>query len=154
MMLSTNSWYITSTWMQVRPPPPATYLFLFDVSFNAMETGCIWSFCMGVKKSHKSHNNIKTIRKKLTNTSHQPSTTTKIFIPLTSPSGYLELACEQLLENLESIPGDARKRICIMAVDSCVHFFNLSSDSTQPQVLSVPDLDGGWVGEWVWGREG
>lgn len=85
--------YVAPSEYLVRPPPAATYLYLFDVSFNAIETG------------------------------------------------YLQVACDMLLSELDSIPGDSRKRIGFMAVDSNCHFFNLSPELTQPQVFCLPDLD-------------
>ena len=83
--------------LQLRPPQPATYVFLFDVSHNAIQ------------------------------------------------SGYLKVACDLLLENLDGIPGDARTQVAFITYDSRVHFYCLSEDLSQPQMLIVSDIDGNVV---------
>lgn len=85
--------FIAPSEYMLRPPQPAVYLYLLDVSFNAIETG------------------------------------------------YLEMFCETLSDVLDRIPGDSRTQIGFIAYDSCVHFFNLDSGLSQPQMLTVSDVD-------------
>ncbi|KAI4883383.1 hypothetical protein NFI96_024742, partial [Prochilodus magdalenae] len=77
----------------LRPPQPAVYLFVLDVSHNAVETG------------------------------------------------YLNVLCQSLLENLEKLPGDARTRVGFLTFDSTIHFYNLQEGLSQPQMLIVSDID-------------
>ncbi|WAQ97426.1 SC24B-like protein [Mya arenaria] len=85
--------FIAPSEYMLRPPQPAVYLYLLDVSFNAIETG------------------------------------------------YLSMFCETLLDVLERIPGDGRTQIGFVAYDSAVHFFNLAEGLSQPQMLTVTDVD-------------
>ena len=57
-------------------------------------------------------------------------------------SGYLNVFCETLLDVLEKIPGDSRTQIGFIAYDSAVHFFNLAEGLSQPQMLTVSDVEG------------
>ncbi|XP_052264900.1 protein transport protein Sec24A-like isoform X2 [Dreissena polymorpha] len=85
--------FIAPSEYMLRPPQPAVYLYLLDVSFNAIETG------------------------------------------------YLSMFCETLLEALDRIPGDTRTQLGFIAYDSAVHFFNLAEGLSQPQMLTVSDVD-------------
>ncbi|XP_045213802.2 protein transport protein Sec24A-like isoform X2 [Mercenaria mercenaria] len=85
--------FIAPSEYMLRPPQPAVYLYLIDVSFNAIETG------------------------------------------------YLTVFCETLLDVLDRIPGDSRTQIGFIAYDSSVHFFNLAEGLSQPQMLTVTDVD-------------
>ncbi|XP_067896527.1 protein transport protein Sec24B-like isoform X2 [Heterodontus francisci] len=85
--------FIASSDYMLRPPQPAVYLFVFDVSHNAVE------------------------------------------------SGYLNICCQSLLENLDKLPGDSRTRIGFITFDSTVHFFNLQEGLSQPQMLIVSDVE-------------
>ncbi|XP_064595688.1 protein transport protein Sec24A-like isoform X2 [Liolophura sinensis] len=85
--------FIAPSEYMLRPPQPAVYLFVFDVSFNAVETG------------------------------------------------YLNVFCETLLDELDKLPGDARTHIGFIAFDRAVHFFNLAEGLSQPQLLTVSDVD-------------
>uniref|UniRef100_A0A4W3GBR7 SEC24 homolog B, COPII coat complex component n=1 Tax=Callorhinchus milii TaxID=7868 RepID=A0A4W3GBR7_CALMI len=85
--------FIASSDYMLRPPQPAVYLFVFDVSHNAVE------------------------------------------------SGYLNIFCQSLLENLDKLPGDSRTRIGFITFDSRVHFFNLQEGLSQPQMLIVSDIE-------------
>uniref|UniRef100_A0A8C1IM17 SEC24 homolog B, COPII coat complex component n=1 Tax=Cyprinus carpio TaxID=7962 RepID=A0A8C1IM17_CYPCA len=86
--------FIASSDYMLRPPQPAVYLFLLDVSHNAVE------------------------------------------------SGYLNVFCQSLLDNLEKLPGDTRTHIGFVTFDSTVHFYNLQEGLSQPQMLVVSDIDG------------
>ncbi|KAK7922234.1 hypothetical protein WMY93_009136 [Mugilogobius chulae] len=77
----------------LRPPQPAVYLFVLDVSHNAVE------------------------------------------------AGYLKYFCDCLLENLDSLPGDARTRVGFLTFDSTIHFYNLQDGLSQPHMLVVSDID-------------
>ncbi|XP_050390937.1 protein transport protein Sec24A isoform X2 [Patella vulgata] len=85
--------FIAPSEYMLRPPQPAVYLYLLDVSFNAIETG------------------------------------------------YLNLFCQTLLEEIDKIPGDSRTQIGFLAYDRSLYFFNLAEGLSQPQMLIVPDLD-------------
>ena len=50
--------------------------------------------------------------------------------------------CETLLDVLDRLPGDGRTQIGFIAYDSAVHFFNLDANLSQPQMLTVSDIDG------------
>lgn len=47
-----------------------------------------------------------------------------------------------MLEEMERIPGDARTMIGFMTYDQSIHFYNLDSDLSQPQMLIVSDVEG------------
>ncbi|XP_076844603.1 protein transport protein Sec24B isoform X2 [Brachyhypopomus gauderio] len=85
--------FIASSDYMLRPPQPAAYLFVLDVSHNAVE------------------------------------------------SGYLNVLCQSLLENLEKLPGDSRTRIGFLTFDSTIHFYNLQEGQSQPHMLVVSDID-------------
>ncbi|XP_060604694.1 protein transport protein Sec24A-like isoform X3 [Ruditapes philippinarum] len=85
--------FIAPSEYMLRPPQPAVYIYLLDVSFNAIETG------------------------------------------------YLTTFCETLMDVLDRIPGDSRTQIGFIAYDSSVHFFNLAEGLSQPQMLTVTDVD-------------
>ena len=77
-----------------RPPMPPTFIFLFDVSQPAVE------------------------------------------------SGYLGMATQALKGIIEedALPGGDRARVCFMAFDKNLHFFNLRSTMKQPQILTIMDV--------------
>jgi len=77
----------------VRPPQPPVYVFVIDVSYNAVASGMV----------HKT--------------------------------------CETILQTLDNLPGMGRTRIGFVTFDNTVHFYNLKSTLTQPQVLVVPDIN-------------
>ena len=85
---------LLSSLLQLRPPQPAVYLFVLDVSFNAVSTG------------------------------------------------YLQVFCQTLLDELERIPGDARTQIGFITFDSAIHFYNLAEGLSQPQMHVVSDVEG------------
>ncbi|CAD0198408.1 unnamed protein product [Chrysodeixis includens] len=77
----------------LRPPQPAVYLFLFDVSQLARE------------------------------------------------SGYLQVACDTLKANLDSLPGDARTQIGFICYDAHVHYYLMGEGLTRPKEMTVLDID-------------
>ncbi|XP_073680604.1 protein transport protein Sec24A isoform X2 [Garra rufa] len=85
--------FIAPSEYMLRPPQPAMYLYILDVSHNAVETG------------------------------------------------YLDVVCQSLLDNLDSLPGDARTKIGFITFDSTIHFYNLQEGLSQPQMLIVSDID-------------
>jgi len=89
--------YIAPSEYMLRPPQPAVYLFLFDITANAIESGYLFSFT------------------------------------------------EQLLVNLEQMPGDSRTQIGFMAFDSSVHFFEFFDPDKPPRELVIPDVDAPFI---------
>uniref|UniRef100_A0A3Q3WJG5 Uncharacterized protein n=1 Tax=Mola mola TaxID=94237 RepID=A0A3Q3WJG5_MOLML len=85
--------FIAPSEYMLRPPQPAVYLFLLDVSHNAVETG------------------------------------------------YLNVFCQSLLDNINSLPGDSRTKIGFITFDSTIHFYNLQEGLSQPQMLIVSDIE-------------
>lgn len=55
-------------------------------------------------------------------------------------SGMLATAVETIKECLDRLPGQPRTLVGFITFDSAVHFFNLKSSLSQPQMLCVPDL--------------
>ena len=89
--------FIAPTEYMVRPPQPAVYVFLIDVSHAAIQSGpwilVIWS----------------SLQEKL--------------IPV---SGMVATATRTLLENLDRIPNeDDRARVSILAFDTSLYFFSI-----------------------------
>nr|XP_033500810.1 protein transport protein Sec24A isoform X3 [Epinephelus lanceolatus] len=85
--------FIAPSEYMLRPPQPAVYLFVLDVSHNAVETG------------------------------------------------YLNVFCQSLLDNINSLPGDSRTKIGFITFDSTIHFYNLQEGLSQPQMLIVSDIE-------------
>ncbi|KAJ3208910.1 COPII subunit [Dinochytrium kinnereticum] len=57
-------------------------------------------------------------------------------------SGMIAVACKAILASLDGIPNtDNRTKIGIITVDSTLHFYNLSSTLSEPQMLVVADLE-------------
>ncbi|VDM67274.1 unnamed protein product [Strongylus vulgaris] len=87
--------FIAPNEYMLRPPQPAVYVFVLDVSAAAVEAGYLFAFS------------------------------------------------EQLLINLDQLPGDDRTQVAFVAVDSMVHFFQFSSGSRRlPKELIVDEVDG------------
>lgn len=80
--------------LQLRPPQPAIYLFLLDVSSIAQQ------------------------------------------------SGYLELVCSTLTDQLDNLPGDARTQVGVIAYNSAIHFYNIAEGFNQPHEVTILDVDG------------
>ncbi|CAB1413823.1 unnamed protein product [Pleuronectes platessa] len=85
--------FIAPSEYMLRPPQPAVYLFVLDVSHNAVETG------------------------------------------------YLNVFCQLLLENINTLPGDSRTKVGFITFDSTIHFYNLQEGLSQPQMLIVSDIE-------------
>ncbi|KAI9490579.1 hypothetical protein BDB00DRAFT_768538 [Zychaea mexicana] len=57
-------------------------------------------------------------------------------------SGMLATAARTILDSLDRIPNkENRTRVAIITVDSSLHFYNLSSDTGEAQMLVVSDID-------------
>ncbi|KAK5972298.1 hypothetical protein GCK32_001629 [Trichostrongylus colubriformis] len=86
--------FIAPNEYMLRPPQPAVYVFVLDVSAAAVEAGYIYTFS------------------------------------------------EQLLINLDQLPGDDRTQVAFVCVDSMVHFYQFSSGSRRlPRELVVDEVD-------------
>ena len=57
-------------------------------------------------------------------------------------SGMVATVARTILETLDRIPNDdGRTKVCLIAVDSALHFFSLTPNSTEPNMLVVSDLE-------------
>ncbi|SOV02105.1 Protein transport protein SEC24 [Ustilago sp. UG-2017a] len=57
-------------------------------------------------------------------------------------SGMVATAARTILETLDRLPNsDDRAKICIIGVDTSLHFFSITPESTEPEMLVVSDLD-------------
>ncbi|XP_047309230.1 protein transport protein Sec24-like At3g07100 [Impatiens glandulifera] len=56
-------------------------------------------------------------------------------------SGMLEVVAETIKSCLDNFPGSSRTQIGFITFDSTIHFYNMKSSLTQPQMLAVSDLD-------------
>jgi protein transport protein SEC24 len=88
------------------------YLFLLDVSHNAIQTG-EWRDLIFHAMSR-----------------------------VVSLQGYLRSFCDVLYENLTSLPGDARTQIGFITYDRHIHFYDLTDrQNGNFRVMVAPDLD-------------
>lgn len=85
--------FIAPSEYMLRPPQPAIYLFLLDVSSLAQQTG------------------------------------------------YLHTICSTLIEQLDSLPGDARTQVGFVAYNSAIHFYNIAEGYNQPHEITVLDVE-------------
>ncbi|GAB1864987.1 Protein transport protein Sec24B [Camponotus japonicus] len=85
--------FIAPSEYMVRPPQPAVYLFVMDVSRLAVE------------------------------------------------SGYLQIVCNTITEELSRLPGDSRTQVGFLAVDSALHFFSMPDNVSQPHEMIMLDID-------------
>ncbi|XP_041976127.1 protein transport protein Sec24A [Aricia agestis] len=85
--------FIAPSEYMLRPPQPAVYLFLLDVSQVARD------------------------------------------------SGYLQIACDTIKENLDQMPGDARMQIGFICYDAHIHYYLMSDGRSRPQEMTVLDID-------------
>ncbi|KAG2466617.1 SC24B protein, partial [Polypterus senegalus] len=104
--------FIASSDYMLRPPQPAVYLFVLDVSHNAVESGYLGVLCQSLLEN-------------LDNCWPVPHGR--------PPLNYLSLSSR--------LPGDARTRIGFVTFDSTIHFYNLQEGLAQPRMLVVSDLD-------------
>ncbi|CAL8469171.1 g8712 [Coccomyxa elongata] len=56
-------------------------------------------------------------------------------------SGSLPVVCQAIRDSLDSLPGNDRTQIGFLTFDSSLHFFNLKSSLSQPQMLVVSDIE-------------
>ncbi|EZA50413.1 Protein transport protein Sec24B [Ooceraea biroi] len=85
--------FIAPSEYMVRPPQPAVYLFVMDVSRLAVE------------------------------------------------SGYLQIVCNTITEELSHLPGDGRTQVGFLAVDSALHFFSMPDNVSRPHEMVMLDID-------------
>ncbi|XP_011648058.1 protein transport protein Sec24A isoform X2 [Pogonomyrmex barbatus] len=85
--------FIAPSEYMVRPPQPAVYLFVMDVSRLAVE------------------------------------------------SGYLQIVCNIITDELSRLPGDSRTQVGFLAVDSALHFFSMPDNVSQPHEMIMLDID-------------
>lgn len=111
---------------QLRPPQPAAYLFVLDVSHNAVESGYLKYLCESLLDNLD--------RLELLNTRTLPTHT-----PALTSSGLNLRGGGRLCLRL---PGDARTKVGFLTFDNTIHFYNLQEKLSQPQMLVVSDIDG------------
>ena len=85
--------FIAPSEYMLRPPQPAVYLFIFDVSRLAVE------------------------------------------------SGYLNIVCNIVAEEMSRLPGDGRTQVGFLAVNSAIHFFSMQENVSQPHQMIMLDVD-------------
>ncbi|KAL0102264.1 hypothetical protein PUN28_018655 [Cardiocondyla obscurior] len=85
--------FIAPSEYMVRPPQPAVYLFVMDVSRLAVE------------------------------------------------SGYLQIVCNTITDELSRLPGDSRTQVGFLAVDSAIHYFSMPDNVSQPHEMIMLDID-------------
>nr|XP_043609389.1 protein transport protein Sec24-like At3g07100 isoform X2 [Erigeron canadensis] len=56
-------------------------------------------------------------------------------------SGMLEVVAQTIKSCLDRLPGSPRTQIGFITFDSTIHFYNMKSSLTQPQMMVVSDLD-------------
>ncbi|KAL6978579.1 Protein transport protein Sec24A [Sarracenia purpurea var. burkii] len=56
-------------------------------------------------------------------------------------SGMLEVVAQTIKSCLDRLPGSSRTQIGFITFDSNIHFYNMKSSLTQPQMMVVSDLD-------------
>ncbi|GJS91478.1 transport protein Sec24-like protein [Tanacetum coccineum] len=56
-------------------------------------------------------------------------------------SGMLEVIAQTIKSCLDKLPGSTRTQIGFITFDSTIHFYNMKSSLTQPQMMVVSDLD-------------
>jgi hypothetical protein len=99
-LLQQNIWFFQqnpihiSHIIQLRPPQPPIYFFIFDVSSNAID------------------------------------------------SGYLHTFSEQLLMDLDKLPGNDRALIGFLGFDSALHFFYFHDPESEPKHIIEFDIEG------------
>ncbi|XP_046466052.1 protein transport protein Sec24A isoform X1 [Neodiprion pinetum] len=85
--------FIAPSEYMLRPPQPAVYLFVLDVSRLAVE------------------------------------------------SGYLNVVCNTIADELTRLPGDSRTQVGFLAIDSALHFFSMPDNVSQPHEMVMLDVD-------------
>ncbi|GLC34598.1 hypothetical protein PLESTB_001244000 [Pleodorina starrii] len=60
-------------------------------------------------------------------------------------SGMVAVVAAAIKASLDSLPGDERTLVGFITFDSSLHFYNLKSSLSQPQMLVVPELDDPFV---------
>ena len=55
-------------------------------------------------------------------------------------SGLVDVVAAQIKASLDDLPGAPRTQVAVVTYDASVHFYNLKSTLTRPQMVVVPDL--------------
>uniref|UniRef100_A0A7S1CB04 Protein transport protein SEC24 n=1 Tax=Bicosoecida sp. CB-2014 TaxID=1486930 RepID=A0A7S1CB04_9STRA len=84
--------FVAPSEYMVRPPQAPVYMFVIDVSYNAVASGAVAATVEAIKAS------------------------------------------------LDSLPGEARTQVGFLTYDSTIHFYNLKSTLSAPQMLVVSDI--------------
>lgn len=56
-------------------------------------------------------------------------------------SGYLQIVCNTITDELSRLPGDSRTQVGFLAVDSALHFFSMPDNVSQPHEMVMLDID-------------
>ncbi|EFN54134.1 hypothetical protein CHLNCDRAFT_135519 [Chlorella variabilis] len=59
--------------------------------------------------------------------------------------GMLGAACSTIKASLDSLPGDERTQVAFITFDNTLHFYNLKSSLSQPQMMVVAEVDDPFV---------
>ena len=101
--------FIAPSEYMVRPPQPPVYLFVIDVSYNAVNSGA------------------RRRRTALLDVDESRRNMTVRCPPGCSGTGMVAAASRAILDNIDAIPNrEKRTRVGIITVDSSVHFYNLN----------------------------
>ncbi|KAI0985824.1 hypothetical protein GJ496_010784 [Pomphorhynchus laevis] len=84
--------FLASSDYMIRPPTPAVYVYLLEISYTAVN------------------------------------------------SGYLDVVCNTLCNNLDNIPSDSRSLLSIICFDEFVHFFSIDEQNQSFKRLVVSDI--------------
>jgi protein transport protein SEC24 len=60
-------------------------------------------------------------------------------------TGYLQVVCDTLCQQLEFLPGDARTQVGFIAYNSGVHFYNVADWYNQPHEITMLDVEDPFV---------
>ncbi|CAK7325614.1 unnamed protein product [Dovyalis caffra] len=106
--------FVAPTEYMVRPPMPPLYFFLIDVSVSAVRSG-MWSYTIASGLVHALLDmNDKVLGK---------------------------VVAQTIKSCLDELPGFPRTQVGFITFDSTIHFYNMKSSLTQPQMMVVSDLD-------------
>ncbi|KAG6462544.1 hypothetical protein O3G_MSEX013325 [Manduca sexta] len=138
----------------LRPPQPAVYLFLFDVSQIARDSGYLQVVCETLKNNldqlpgdartqigficYDAHVHYYLMSDGLA----LPKEMTVIDIDVNI---CYQVVCETLKNNLDQLPGDARTQIGFICYDAHVHYYLMSDGLALPKEMTVIDIDGGRI---------
>ncbi|VDO31004.1 unnamed protein product [Onchocerca flexuosa] len=127
--------FIAPSEYMLRPPQPAIYVFVMDISQNAIETDYKPTLVKREKLVSVATIGLRSRRTALLSPIFFETLRQIIYY-----SGYLYTFTEQLLITLEQLPGDERTMLGFIGVDSAVHFFQFRGKS-RPQQLIVEEYN-------------